>query len=334
MGPERRGSGTVSPIVLFAGLFLLLGGTALWRLLAGEMPVPFGAVLGILSGDVSGASPQEIAVVRLVRLPRLFAAFGAGASLAVSGVVLQGLLGNPLAEPYTLGVAAGAALGASVGIHLGGVWLPGAAFAGALGALALSISLSRRSGGGSPAHMVLAGIVVSSFLSAAVTLLKSLADEKLSSIVFWLMGGFSGATPEGALCVCVSSAVLLAAALWWARDLDAMSLGERRGTYLGVDERNVRGCLLALASLATALAVSFHGIIGFVGLIGPHLLRMLLGPSHRKLLAASFLGGALLLSVADGTARAMNELPVGVITSFIGGPVFCWILVRERAGRT
>ncbi len=333
MSPKERLAGRVSPSVLFTGLLFLLGGAALWRLLAGEMPIPFRTVLEILSGAASGASPQEIAAVRLVRLPRLFAAFGAGASLAISGVVLQGVLGNPLAEPYTLGIAAGAALGASVGIHLGGVWIPGAAFAGALGALALSLSLSRRSGGGSPAHMVLAGIVVSSFLSAGVTLLKSLAHEQLSSSDFWLMGGFSGATPEGALCVCVSAFVLFAAALWRARDLDAVSLGERRGTYLGIDERKLRGGLLALASLATAFAVSFHGIIGFVGLIGPHLLRMVLGPSHRKLLIASFLGGALLLSVADGAARALDELPVGVITSFIGGPVFCWILVRERGGR-
>lgn len=329
----ERSAGKLLRISLFAVLLLLLGGAVLWRLLAGDMEIPFGTVLAVLSGRDETVSPQDLLIVRAIRLPRLLASLGAGASLAVSGVVLQGMLVNPLAEPYTLGIAAGAALGASLGIYLGGIWIPAAAFLGALFALGLSLFLAWRSGGASPLHMVLAGIVVSSVLSAGVTLFKALAEERVSAIVLWLMGSFSGASMEGALAIAGGGALLFAAAWWWGPDLDAISLGESRAVYLGVEEMRIKSILLVLASFATALTVSFHGIIGFVGLVGPHLLRMILGPSHRMLLAASFLGGALLLTAADGAARSLGELPVGVITSLAGGPVFCWILVRERGGR-
>ena len=324
-------AGRVPRILLFAGLFALLGAGALWRLGAGDMDIAPAMVLRILfRGGDSGAVPQEVLAVRSIRLPRFLASFGGGASLALSGAVLQGILANPLAEPYTLGIAAGAALGASAGFWLGGIWIPAAAFAGALAALALCFLLSWRSGGCSPVHMVLAGIVVGSVLSAGVTLLKALAGERASSIVLWLMGSFSGISMGGALSVCGAAAILLAAGEWWGRDLDAISLGDGRARFLGVDEKRVSVVLLLLASLATALTVASCGIIGFVGLVGPHLLRMALGPSHRVLLAASFLGGGLLLTAADGVARELGELPVGVITALAGGPVFCWILTRER----
>ena len=322
--------GTPGRRLFFAGLLLLLAGAALWRLLAGDMPLSPAAVADILFSPSPDASPQEILVVRSVRLPRLLASLGAGASLAVSGAVLQGVLGNPLAEPYTLGIAAGAAFGASLAISLGGIWVSGAAFAGALAALGLALVLSRLSGRGSQLSMVLSGIVVSSVLSAGVTLFKALADERVSSIVLWLMGSFSGASMEEAGAVCAGAALLFGTALWWGRDLDAISLGESRAVFLGVEEGKIKTVLLVLASLATALTAASFGIIGFVGLVGPHLVRLVLGPSHRPLLAASFLGGAVLLAGADGLARSLGELPVGVITALAGGPVFCWILVRER----
>ena len=315
--------------LIFAGLLLLMGGAALWRLVAGDMPLPPGRVFEILFSEPGYASPQEVIVVRLVRLPRLLASMGTGASLAVSGAVLQGVLGNPMAEPYTLGIAAGAAFGASAAITLGGAWVSGAAFAGALGALALALFLSWRSGG-SRLSMILSGIVVSSVLSAGVTLFKALADERVSAIVLWLMGSFSGASMEDAGLIWTGTALLFSVGLWWGRDLDAISLGESRAAYLGVNEGRIRGVLLVLASLSAALAAASFGIIGFVGLAGPHLARLVLGPSHRPLLWASFLGGALLLSGADGLARQLGELPVGVITALAGGPLFCWILVRER----
>ncbi len=229
-------------------------------------------------------------MVRSVRLPRLLASLGAGASLAVSGAVLRACSESPGGALH-LGIAAGAAFGASLAISLGGIWVSGAAFTGALAALGLALLLSRLSGRGSQLSMVLSGIVVSSVLSAGVTLFKALADERVSAIVLWLMGSFSGASMKDARAVCAGAALLFGAALWWGRDLDAISLGESRAVFLGVEEGKIKTVLLVLASLATALTAASFGIIGFVGLVGPHLVRQVLGPSHAPLLAASFLGG-------------------------------------------
>jgi len=178
------------------------------------MAIPLSGALKAVLGLEGVLTPQQALVIQAVRLPRLLASLGAGASLAVSGVVLQGILVNPLAEPYTLGIASGAALGASLGISLGGAWIPAAAFAGALAALFLSLLLAWRSGGFSPLHMVLSGIVIGSVLSAGVTLLKALAGERVAAIVLWLMGSFSGASMEGALVVAAGGFALFAAA-WW-----------------------------------------------------------------------------------------------------------------------
>lgn len=306
-----------------------MGGAALWRLLAGDVALSPGQVASILFSSAPQGTPQEVLVVRAVRLPRLLASLGAGASLGVSGAVLQGVLGNPLAEPYTLGIAAGAAFGASLAITVGGIWVTGAAFIGALGALGLALLLSWRTGGGGRLSMILSGIVVSSVLSAGVTLFKALADERVSAIVLWLMGSLSGASMDTAVAVGLGAAALLTGALWWGRDLDAISLGENRALYLGVNEPLVKGALLVLAALSTALTAASFGIIGFVGLLGPHLVRMVLGPAHRPLLAGAFLGGAVLLALADGVARSLGELPVGVVTALVGGPVFCWILLQR-----
>ncbi len=329
----RRSEARAGTACLFLALLLGLSAVSLWRLLAGDMDVSaVGALMSAVGLD-GGLSPQQELAVRAVRLPRLLSSMGAGACLAISGVVLQGILANPLAEPYTLGIASGAALGASAAICLGSSFVSTAAFAGAVVALLLSLLLAWRSGGLSPLHMVLSGIVVGAVLSAGVTLMKAIAGERVSSIVLWLMGSFSGATMEGAGRIAAAGLALFAVAWWWGGELDAISLGEGRAVYLGVNERLVKTVLLALASLAAAVTVASHGIIGFVGLVGPHLLRMVAGPSHRRLLAASCLAGACLLAAADGAARALGELPVGVVTSLAGGPVFCWILVRGGGGR-
>lgn len=318
-------------------LFTLILGMAIvllsvWRLQSGAMDIPWRHVMSLLNpmADPSLFNAQEAIVVRAVRLPRLIASLGAGAALSTSGVVLQAMLHNPLAEPYTLGIAAGAALGAAIGIFAGGIWVPAAAFLGAIVALGLAFALAWRSGGGSPLHMVLAGIVVSAILSAGVTLVKVLAEEKVSAIVIWLMGSFSGASMSGSLYVLAGAVAVFIPAWYWGNQLDAVSLGEGRATYLGVDEKRIRIVMLGLASLSTALVVASFGIIGFIGLVAPHLLRMLIGPSHRALLITSFFFGALLLAGADGLARELGEVPVGVVTSLLGGPVFCWILLRER----
>lgn len=312
--------------VLLTGLIVL---TALWRITKGEWNIPLSRVFQLLNpfSDVSGSSAEAL-VVRCVRLPRFFAALGTGGLLAVSGAVLQGLLGNPLAEPYTLGIASGAAFGGAVGFFISKAAVTPCAFLGAMTALFMVALIAKRSGGGE--YLVLSGIITSSVLSAGVTFLKAVADDKLGAIVLWLMGSFSGATPRGALSVWFGALAVSVPALIWGRQLDAVSLGSGQGEMLGINESRLRFRLLAASSLATALAVSHFGIIGFVGLVAPHMMRLLIGPLHRPLLCFSFLAGGLLLAAADGLAQYMGELPIGVITALAGGPFFCHILMRRK----
>ncbi|MBQ9526548.1 MAG: iron ABC transporter permease [Fretibacterium sp.] len=318
-------------------LLLALTVTAAWRITLGEWAIPLPRVIYLLSPWLSGTerTSAEALVVRSVRLPRLLSAVGAGGLLSVAGAVLQGLLSNPLAEPYTLGIAAGAAFGGALGLLFSSLMVTPAAFAGALTALAVVSLIAWRSGGtvrGGGAQLVLAGVVANAVLSAGVTFLKAIADDKLGAIVLWLMGSLSGAGMSSAAAVWGASLLVLVPALACAPLLDALSLGEGQGALLGVDEGRVRTLLLLTTSLGIAAVVSAFGIIGFVGLVVPHLLRMSVGPSHRTLLPLSFLAGGCLLSVADGVAQSMGELPVGVLTALIGGPFFCWLLVR-RGGR-
>ncbi len=315
--------------VLASVLLALLLLVAFWRLVRGDVKTSVSEVFRLLFGDASGVPEYRAIVVRSVRLPRLLSALGAGASLAVSGVVLQGVLRNPLAEPYTLGIASGAAFGGALVFSMNALAVVPMAFAGALLALGMVSLLAKHAGGGR-VHIVLAGIVVSAFLSAGVTFLKAMADERLGAIVMWLMGGFSGATPIASVTVLLFAIVAFAVSWLFGRQLDALALGEDAGNMLGVDERRLQIVLLCVVSLASAASVSFFGIIGFVGLVVPHLLRMLIGPLHRPLLLCSFLAGALLMAFADGFAQICNELPVGVITALLGVPFFCWIMIRRK----
>jgi iron complex transport system permease protein len=302
------------------------------RLTRGDWTIAPGRVFELLSpflNEVERRTPEAI-VVRSVRLPRLLAALGTGGLLCVAGVVLQGLLVNPLAEPYTLGIAAGAAFGGALGLMASSLLVGPCAFIGALVALVAVQTVAWRAGGGRE-RLILAGIIVSAFLSAGVTFLKAIAGERLSAIVLWLMGSFAGASPGAALAVWATSVCTVVPAWLLGRRLDAVSLGEERGALLGVDERRLRGLLLCLVSLGTAATVGSFGIIGFVGLVVPHLLRLAIGPSHRPLLLFAFLGGACLTAIADGAAQSIGELPVGVLTSMIGGPFFCWLLLRRGA---
>ncbi|WP_281680357.1 FecCD family ABC transporter permease [Synergistes jonesii] len=330
---RHRGKLSGKRLRLAALLCLLLFISALWRLGAGEWDIPAARVAALLNpllDESMGASPEAL-VVRSIRLPRFFAAVGCGGLLAVSGAVLQGLLTNALAEPYTLGIAAGAAFGGALGFFLDSYAVVPMAFLGAMSSLWLVSLIAARSGGGA-SSIVLAGVVMNAILSAGVTFLKAIADDRLGAIVLWLMGSLSGASPSAAVIVWCSSLILFVPAFVCARQIDACSLSEGQGELLGVEEKKLRALLLAVSSLATAAVVSFFGIIGFVGLVVPHLTRSFIGPSTRPLLVFCFLGGGLLLALADGAAQAMGELPVGVITALIGGPFFCWILIRGKAG--
>jgi iron complex transport system permease protein len=313
--------------VLIVCLFL----TALWRIALGEWNIPLSHVFRYLLPFLPAAERQlpEALVVRAVRLPRLFSSLGAGGLLAASGAVLQGLLSTPLAEPYTLGIASGAAFGGALGFFFGSFAVTPMAFAGALLSL-LMVTLIARRYGGSGAYLVLAGIITNAVLSAGVTFLKAIADDRLGAIVLWLMGSFSGASPSAAVSVWAGAACVMVPAWIFGRQLDAVSLGEGQGRLLGIDEGKLRFALICASSLGTALAVSSFGIIGFVGLVAPHMVRLLTGQAHRPLLIFSFLTGALLLTLADGLAQHLGELPVGVITALLGGPFFCWILVKRK----
>jgi iron complex transport system permease protein len=314
----------------------------------GYIQIPPAAVVKIILCKVSGA-PESFAdlneifpvVVMDVRLPRILTAALVGGGLAMSGVVFQGILLNPLADPYTLGVSAGAAFGAALALlmnlaALGVYSVPLCAFVGAVATLGAVIYLSAGSGGVSSNNLILSGIIVAAILSAGISFLKYVADEQVAVIIFWLMGSFASKTwgDVGLTAACVAAG--LSVFLYYARELNLMSLGNQMASSLGVDTRRITLILLAVASVVAAVCVSVSGIIGFVGLLVPHILRLLSGPDNRRLVPLSFLAGALLLLGADTLTRAVLpvEIPIGVLTALIGGPFFCYVFRRHTAGRS
>jgi len=298
-----------------------------------------------LLGDPSLAvGLDEVAqvVVLDVRLPRILTALLVGGGLAVAGVIFQGILLNPLADPYTLGVSSGAAFGATLAILanlagsalLGGLSVPLAAFIGAVLTLGVVLYLSSFDGQVAPDTLILSGVIVGAILSAGISFIKYLADEQVAVIIFWLMGSFAARTwaDVGLVAAAVGCGLLLA--IYYARDLNILALGGRIADSLGVESNRVRRILLINGSLLAAVCVSVAGIIGFVGLLVPHLMRFLVGPDNRILLPASLLAGALLLLGADTLTRAMlpAEVPIGVLTALLGGPFFCVIFRRRQRG--
>ncbi len=312
----------------------------------GFLKISFLDVVRILLAHWSGA--QELTahldklapvVVLEVRLPRILTATLVGGGLAVSGAVFQGILLNPLADPYTLGVSAGAAFGASLALlfnfTLLGAWsVPALAFAGAVATLMVVIYLTAGSGDLSSGSLILSGIIVAAILSAGVSLIKYLADEQVGIIVFWLMGSFASKTWADAGLTAAAVGLGLAVSLFFSRDLNLLALGSRTAGSLGVSPRRISLILLVTASLVAAVCVAVSGIIGFVGLLVPHLVRMATGPDNRRLIPVAALAGACLLLCADTVTRAVlpQEVPIGVITALIGGPVFCYIY-RQRQTR-
>ena len=297
-------------------------------------------IIAILFSVTSQKLPETIDpsypfVVLEVRLPRILCAALVGGGLAIAGCVFQSLLRNPLADPYTLGISSGAAFGASLTLLLSmtgmlipiSLLLPVAAFAGGITTLYAVFALSSPSARLSPASLILSGIIISAILSAGISFIKFLADEQVNAIIFWIMGSFIGKSwSDVALLVIlvIPSALFI---ITYARELDIMTFGERASNSLGIDTRAVRKKLLIVSSLATAGCVCVSGIIGFVGLIVPHLVRMVVGPQNKILIPCSFLLGSILLLAADTITRVVLpvELPIGILTALIGGPVFCSI---------
>lgn len=313
---------------------------AVWYTGIGVIKIPPSEILAIIFGmggsgaNIQGIDPVHQAVIMEIRLPRLLAAMLVGAGLAVAGAVFQAILLNPLADPYTLGVSTGAAFAASLAIffniQLAGMELltvPVFAFIGALFSLALVYWMARFNGALAATNLILAGVIVSAILSAAISFLKSLSGEQVGAIVFWLMGSFASRSWSHVFLILPIVLAGLAICLYYAEDLNLLSLGPRTAVHLGVEENKIRTILLVAASLVTAGCVAICGIIGFVGLIVPHLMRMVIGPDNRYLIPVSALFGAILLSSADTVARNLltAEIPVGVLTTLLGGPFFIYI---------
>jgi iron complex transport system permease protein len=324
--------------------------------------VALSATLGFLSISVSdvaailfaklrgqlppeGIDPVAATVVADVRMPRILTSVLVGGLLGVSGAVFQAILLNPLADSYTLGISTGAAFGASLVIVLqifgltlpSGVTIPIFAFGGAIGTLALVLFLASGDRRLSSTSLILAGVIVAAILSAAIGFLKFLADEQVGLIIFWLMGSLAGASWQSILLLTPAALFGTLVAVFYSRDLNIMATGDRAATSLGVNAVQVRLVLLTVATLMTALAVSVSGIIGFVGLIVPHMLRHLVGPDNRLLIPLAFFAGGLLLLIADTLTRAVlpAEVPIGVLTALLGGPFFCILFKRrQRDGTT
>jgi iron complex transport system permease protein len=300
---------------------------------------------GLAPGDalrvlVGGGGPAERDIVLAVRLPRVVLAALVGASLSVAGTLFQALLRNPLADPFVLGVSGGAALGgisvlglgASFGI--GALWVPPAAFAGALVTTLLLFAVAGARGRLSSTSLLLTGVVFNAVASAAIVFIASLSGlVEGTGIFLWLIGSLSSARLELAGAVAIFLALGLACALPLSRGLDLLALGEETAAQLGVDVGLVQRLLLVATSLMVGAAVAVSGLIGFVGLIIPHLLRLVLGPGHRLLVPSAALGGAAFLLVCDTAARVLlpgRELPVGAVTALAGGPLFLVLLRREQ----
>lgn len=336
--PTRaRASVTVAVLVTLL-LLAMLAGVGL-----GAVRVAPAEIAAALGRAIAG-SPRDAAdaVIVDIRLPRVILAALVGACLSLAGVLYQALFRNPLADPYILGVSSGAGLGAIIIIvttttatawrYLG---LPLGAFLGALLTILLVVRLASWRGRLDTASLLLAGVAISYTLAALTSFIMVLSRESMASVVFWMMGGLTSASWEYVAVIAPMLALGAIVPFTHARELNLMLLGDTRASELGVDVERFKRLVLAAGSLLTAAAVSVSGLIGFVGLMTPHAVRLVLGPDHRLLVPASVLGGATVMVLADLVARtvlAPVEIPVGIVTALAGGPFFVWLLVRgERS---
>lgn len=340
--PPRRSSTLRTMVVLTA----LLVGVVLGAVAVGAVPIGVARASRILAHAAVGVPavdwpPMDAVIVLKLRLPRVLVAALVGGALAVSGAVMQGVFRNPMADPGVLGVSSGASLGAVTALALG--WattsmlaIPGLAFVGAVGAAFVVYLIATSTGRTSVATLLLSGIAVGNLATALSALVLSLSVSQFEigrQIALWLMGGLEGRTWWH---VGIATPAILGGSLFllpYARDLNVLTLGEEAALSLGVDVPRVRRDVLVLASAVTAAAVAVSGSIAFVGLVVPHILRLIVGPDYRALLPTSFLGGAILITGADWAARTLiapQELRLGVLTSLLGGPFFIYLLIAQR----
>ena len=311
-----------------------------WLGLAGLVALALVSAVVLGPAHVALGDLTSSEIVRSLRVPRALLALLVGGSLGVAGASLQALVRNPLADPFLLGLSGGAGLGAvlAIALHVAGPWaLPLAAFVGALGAMALVYRLGLVGGAQlDPRVLLLAGVAVGAFTGAITTAIVSLAEAAdLRNAFLWLWGGLSGASWDTVLVMVVYIPVPLVVLYAAARPLDLLALGEEPATHLGADVEPLKRRVYLAASMLTAAAVAVSGVIGFVGLIVPHITRLVWGHHHRTLLPAAFLGGGALLLFADTVARvsvAPRELPVGIVTALVGVPLFAVLLRRWMGG--
>jgi iron complex transport system permease protein len=333
------------PVLLAMGGLVALAAAVVAGIALGTVAVSPADTVAILAHEIlrwpvaqAWPATSETIVMEL-RLPRVLTALAVGFGLAVAGTTFQGLLRNPLADPYVLGTASGAALGAAIGVLLpiqvafvGFGLVNLLAFAGALLAVALVLRLAGGGGRSTLTTLLLTGYAVGSLLAAGLTVAMYLSGAHLRQIFFYLLGSFSQSDWQslaiGLPVILVGSGIILAR----ARSLNALLLGDDTASHLGIDVRRERAILLGLASLVTAAAVALAGLIGFIGLVVPHVVRLLVGPDARLVLPLSAIFGAAFLILADLVARIPGEVPVGVVTAVVGAPVFLVLLRRFRSG--
>ena len=345
---QRVSTGSTVLRRLFVGVLLLTGASVLVAIVAasvGPFTIPFThtatTLLELVGIGESTAKPTEQAIIQSIRLPRIFLAFIVGAALGISGGIMQGLFRNSMADPGIIGVSSGGATGAVVAIATGAstvstFFLPLFAFIGSAVSLAVVFMIASVGGRFSMVTLLLGGIAVSSFLGAVTSAIIILTDNLnvQRQIIFWIAGGFDTARWES---VQIAAPIVVVGGLitiFVARDLNLLLVSEDEARALGVRVGLVRNTLLVSASLITGSAVAFSGIIAFVGLVVPHVVRLVVGADHRVLLPLSALGGGLFLLVADTAARIVlspAELRVGVLTAMIGAPFFVYLLVRSKA---
>lgn len=330
----------LSLLIFVLVLALLLAGSL------GTVSIPVGEIASIVlkrslgfSTGVSWTDTQETIVWQL-RLPRIAGAAVVGAALAAAGVLFQGLLRNPMADPYLLGTSGGAALGATIALFLpvtatmlGFTLVPLAAFAGALAAVLLVYQIARVGGRTPITTLLLAGFAASSMMASVMSFLMLMNQNALQRVVLWTMGGISANGWDALFVVAPLVATGIALGLILTRDLNAFLLGEEQASALGVSVERHKFAVLGVGALLTGAAVAISGLVGFVGLVVPHVVRLVVGPDHRLLLPSAALSGAIFLVLADLVARLVlspSELPLGVVTALIGAPFFIYLLRRSR----
>ena len=314
----------------------------------GSVNIPISETVSVIwKAIVREPLPESsaVSIILSVRLPRVLCVALTGAALSLCGVAMQGLLKNPLADGSTLGVSSGASLGAVIAIAFG-ITIPAVPFAGtmvmailfAFGSLVIILSLSYKLDYSlSTNTIILIGVIFSMFVSSILSLVITLAADKVQHITFWTMGSLAGSNYRNALVLLGALMIFGAAIIWYARELNAFAVGEDNARHIGVNVKRVKLVILIASSALIGVCVSIGGTIGFVGLVTPHMTRMIVGPNHRRLLPACIFGGATFLMLCDLAARTLlnpKELPIGVVTSFIGAILFVVIFYQTRRGKS